>query len=257
MINLEERIPEKKSFFKRLLIVYIFFAGLFLYFIYTTFLLQISSYTDYEIASLENKTREILIQPRRGVIYDRNGNILVNNVPSYNLIINPSLISNLDEHLNKINQIIELTDDEENFAKENFSRLAKLNRELVLKKDLSIEERSKFEVRKYKFPNTFIDQRYSRENLYPYLFSHSLGYTGNPDEFDLEEIFLNQELKPKDIIFTYSNGYLKGNQPCLPFFLNLIELKSGSSILLSKSLKGLPENSCLKIFRVKNELRRL
>ena len=33
------------------------------------------------------------------------------------------------------------------------------------------------------------------------------------------------------------NGYLKGHQPCLPFFLNLIELKSGSSILLSKSLK--------------------
>ena len=105
MINLEERIPEKKSFFKRLLIVYIFFAGLFLYFIYTTFLLQISSYTDYEIASLENKTKEILIQPRRGVIYDRNGNILVNNVPSYNLIINPSLISNLDEHLNKIREL--------------------------------------------------------------------------------------------------------------------------------------------------------
>ena len=33
------------------------------------------------------------------------------------------------------------------------------------------------------------------------------------------------------------NGYLKGHQPCLPFFLNLIKLKSGSSILFSKSLK--------------------
>ena len=33
------------------------------------------------------------------------------------------------------------------------------------------------------------------------------------------------------------NGYLKEHQPCLPFFLNLIELKSGSSVLLSKSLK--------------------
>ena len=33
------------------------------------------------------------------------------------------------------------------------------------------------------------------------------------------------------------NGYLKGHQPCLLFFLNLIELKSGSSILFSKSLK--------------------
>jgi len=32
------------------------------------------------------------------------------------------------------------------------------------------------------------------------------------------------------------NGYLKGNQPYLPFFFNLIELKSGSSVLLRKSL---------------------
>ena len=210
MINLEERLSEKKSFFNRLIIVYIFFAGLFLYFLYKTFLLQISSYTDYEIASLENKTREVLIQPRRGVIYDRYGNILVNNVPSFNLIINPSSIEDIDDHLNEINKIIDLTEDEENFAKENFSRLAQLNRELVLKKNLSIDERSRFKVRKYKFPNTFIDERYSRENLYPFLFSHSLGYTGNPKESDLEEIFLNQNLKSKEMIFSYSNGYLIG-----------------------------------------------
>ena len=32
-------------------------------------------------------------------------------------------------------------------------------------------------------------------------------------------------------------GYLKGEQPFLPFFFNLIEVKSGSTILLSKSLE--------------------
>ncbi len=32
-------------------------------------------------------------------------------------------------------------------------------------------------------------------------------------------------------------GYLKGKQPLLPFFLNLIELKYGSNILLCKSLE--------------------
>ena len=31
-------------------------------------------------------------------------------------------------------------------------------------------------------------------------------------------------------------GYLRGKQPCLPFFFNLIELKSGSRILLSRYL---------------------
>ena len=33
------------------------------------------------------------------------------------------------------------------------------------------------------------------------------------------------------------NGYLKGEQPLLPFFFNLIELKSGSTILVSRSLE--------------------
>ena len=33
------------------------------------------------------------------------------------------------------------------------------------------------------------------------------------------------------------SGYLKGKQPLLPFCLNLIELKSGSNILLSRSLE--------------------
>ena len=33
------------------------------------------------------------------------------------------------------------------------------------------------------------------------------------------------------------SGYLKGKQPLLPFFLNLIELKSGSNILLSRSIE--------------------
>ena len=33
------------------------------------------------------------------------------------------------------------------------------------------------------------------------------------------------------------NGFLKGHQPLFPFFLNLIELKSGSSVLLSRSFE--------------------
>ena len=33
------------------------------------------------------------------------------------------------------------------------------------------------------------------------------------------------------------SGYLKGKQPLLPFFFNLIEFKSGSNVLLSSSIK--------------------
>ena len=112
MINLNERLSEKKNFFNRLLFVYIFFGILFLYLIYKTFTLQVPSYSDYELASLENKTREFLIQPRRGIIYDRNGEIIVNNIPSYNLIANLAVLDDIDKLIVDIQKIIELSDSE-------------------------------------------------------------------------------------------------------------------------------------------------
>ena len=210
MIDLNERISEKKNFFNRLVFVYIFFGFLFLYLIYKTFSLQVSSYTDYEIASLKNKTREILIQPRRGIIYDRNGQIIVNNVPSYNLIIKPSEVKDLDSVLLSIKKIIDIPDSQIDNIKDSYKTKKKLNRELILKKNLNNEEIAKFEVRKYKYPSLFIAERYSRQNTYSNLFSHSVGYVGNASESNVQEILSLQDLTPKETIFLYSNGYLSG-----------------------------------------------
>ena len=224
MIDLNERISEKKNFFNRLIIVYIFFSFLFIYFLYKTFSLQISSYSDYEIASLKNKTREILIQPLRGIIYDRNGEIIVNNVPSYNLIANPSDVLDIDELIFEIEKIISLSNNDIKYIKDKFFIRKKLNRELILKRNLTLEEIAKFKVRNYKFPNIFIAERYSRKNLYPFLFSHSIGYVGNPSEQNLEEIMFDQNQTLKETIFKYSNGFLNG--------------KTGLENIYDKELRG-------------------
>ena len=210
MINLNQRLSEKKNFFNRLLFVYIFFGILFLYLIYKTFTLQVSSYSDYELASLENKTREFLIQPRRGIIYDRNGEIIVNNIPSYNLIANPAGLDDIDSLILDIQKIIELSDSEIKTINDNFPSKKRLNRELVLKKDLTPKEIAQFEVRSYKFPELQIAVRYSRVNLFPYIFSHSIGYIGNLSEEELEEILISQNQRPKESIFSYSNGFITG-----------------------------------------------
>ena len=210
MIDLNETVSEKRNFFNRLIIIYTFFGLLFLYFLYKTFSLQVSSYTDYEIAALENKTREILIQPRRGIIFDRNGKILVNNVPSYNLIISPSRIDDLDSLLNQIQPIVSLSDEDIEYVNKNYQSKARLNRELIIKRNLTIEEIARFEIRQHRFPGVLIDERYTRENLYPNLFSHSVGYVGNINDDKLEEILFEQELQPKETIFRYSNGHLVG-----------------------------------------------
>ena len=210
MIDFDERYAEKKSFFNRLIIVYGFFGLAFSFFLYQTYSLQVSEYIEYETAAIENKTKEILVQPTRGIIYDRSGKIIVNNVPTYDLIIKPSQIKNIDSFLADISLIIELEPDEFDFVRENFDIKARYNRELIVKKNLSEEQIAKFEVRSYKFPNAFIDVRYSRYNNYPELFSHALGYVGGVSNDELADILKNQELRQVETIFKYSNGFQIG-----------------------------------------------
>jgi len=210
MIELEERNIEKKSFFNRLVLIYFFFGILFSFFIYQTYSLQVSSFSEYTSASLKNKTRDMLVQPARGIIYDRSGNILVNNVPSYSLIIKPWKIESLDSFISSIGKIISLNEKEMNYVNENFIKKAAYNRELTVKSNLTSEEIAKFEVRSYKYPNAFIDVRYSRQSKYPDLFSHAIGYVGGVSNDQLLEIFSEQKLKQIETLYKYSNGYLIG-----------------------------------------------
>ncbi|MDB2582475.1 penicillin-binding protein 2 [Gammaproteobacteria bacterium] len=210
MIELEERNLEKKSFFNRLVLIYFFFGILFSFFIYQTYSLQVSSFSEYTSASLKNKTRDVLVQPARGIIYDRSGNILVNNIPSYSLIIKPWKIESLDSFISSIGKIILLNEKEMNYVNENFKKKAAYNRELTVKSNLTSEEIAKFEVRSYKYPNAFIDVRYRRQSKYPDLFSHAIGYVGGVSNDQLSDILSEQKLKQIETLYKYSNGYLIG-----------------------------------------------
>jgi penicillin-binding protein 2 len=230
MIDLNERYAEKKSFFNRLVVVYVFFGFVFSFFLYQTYSLQVSEYKDYETAAIANKTKEVLVQPVRGIIYDRSGKIIVNNVPTYDLIVKASLIKSIDDFLSDLSPIIELDSDELDYVRENFDLKARYNRELIVKKNLSREEIAKFEVRGYKFPNAFIDVRYSRYNNYPELFSHAVGYVGGVNNDELASILSSQALPQIETIFKYSNGFQIGKTGLESTYDQILRGKFGKKI---------------------------
>ena len=230
MIDLNERYAEKKSFFNRLVLVYLFFGFVFSFFLYQTYSLQVSEYKDYETAAIANKTKEVLVQPVRGIIYDRSGKIIVNNVPTYDLIVKASLIKSIDAFLSDLSPIIELDSDELDYVRENFDLKARYNRELIVKKNLSREEIAKFEVRSYKFPNAFIDVRYSRYNNYPELFSHAVGYVGGVNNDELTSILNSQALPQIETIFKYSNGFQIGKTGLESTYDQILRGKFGKKI---------------------------
>jgi penicillin-binding protein 2 len=205
----EERQIEKNNFSSRAIILFgLIILGLVAVLV-KVFSLQISGYTDYQLAALKNKNYAVPVQSLRGEIFDRNGRALIKNEPTYDLITRPNLISNIDSFLEDIQPVIYLSETEKSRYIKLQKEKAFVNKELVLKKDLSDEEIARFNVRSFNFQNAFIAKRYRRISDYPDIFSHVLGYTSRmEDDFNaMPEIPRSHW---KDVELTYASGLIKG-----------------------------------------------
>jgi penicillin-binding protein 2 len=79
---------------------------------------QIVRYTDYQTRSNENRIKLVPIPPSRGIIYDRNGTPLALNRTIYQLEMMPEKVDNVQQTLDALRDVIDLTDDDiANFKK--------------------------------------------------------------------------------------------------------------------------------------------
>ena len=109
----EERQVEKNNFSSRAIFLFILVGVGFLVVLFQVFSLQVSSYSSYEIAALNNKNYSVPIQPLRGEILDRKGNAIVRNEPTFDLITKPDLIDNPELFISLIKPVIYLSAIEE------------------------------------------------------------------------------------------------------------------------------------------------
>ena len=59
--------------------------------------LQVRDGPHYRELSQDNRTRSILLHPARGLVYDRKGRLLANNIPSFNLYVELKDIKNREK----------------------------------------------------------------------------------------------------------------------------------------------------------------
>ena len=205
----EERQIEKNNFSSRAIILFsLIILGLAAVLI-QVFSLQISGYSDYQLAALKNKNYAVPVQSLRGEIFDRNGKALIKNEPTFDLITQPNLILNIESFLEKIQPVVYLSETEKSRYIKLQKEKAFINKELVLKKDLTDEEIARFNVRSFNFQNAFIAKRYRRISDYPNIFSHVLGYTSRTED-DFNSMPEIPRSHWKDVELTYAHGLIKG-----------------------------------------------
>ena len=139
--------------------------------------LQIIQHEKYSLLSRHNQIRAVPLSPMRGILYDRNGMIIAQNVPGFNLSIIPEQAEKLSTLLTQLKAIIKIEQEDI----DNFYLRKKQTRAfnpIPLKHNLSEEEVAKLSLNLHALPGAEISA--SLDRYYPYheAFAHVLGYVG-------------------------------------------------------------------------------
>ncbi len=147
--------------------------------------LQLSKHLLYSTLSQKNSLDLIPIEPTRGLIYDRNGVLLAENIPVFSLDIIPYKVGNLPKALAEIGKIIPLNDTDIVQLQKQLKQHRRFD-EIPLKLRLSETEVAKFAENLYRFPGFVVKARLIRHYPFDASLSHVLGYVGriNIDELD-------------------------------------------------------------------------
>ncbi len=149
--------------------------------------LQIISHEHFATLADENRINIVAIPPTRGLIYDRNGVLLAQNLPAFSLEITPEQTPDLEATIAGLRSLLDISDEEVR----RFHRQARQNRpfnSIPLKFHLSEEEVARFAVNRHRFPGVDIEARLIRDYPLGPLAVHAVGYVGRINEEELKTL---------------------------------------------------------------------
>jgi len=138
----------------------------------------------YRIKSEKNRIHLENIPPFRGMIFDRNGDLLVDNYPSYNLFIIPEEIKNSDHIIQSLHNLIDLPKD---YLQDKMKNLRSRNpfKPLLIQKNISRDALAIIETNLFNLPGVRIQVSPQRYYIYGDFASHVVGYLGEINERQL------------------------------------------------------------------------
>lgn len=149
--------------------------------------LQIVNLDTYQTRSNGNRIKLLPLPPTRGLIYDRYGKLLAENLTFFGLYIVPEKTENLDRTLDELRYIVGLTDNDiENFKKER--RRGTRYTPILLKPNLTEEQIARFAVSSYQYPSLDVRPYFKRYYLYGEIMTHILGYVGKINDKDVDRL---------------------------------------------------------------------
>ncbi|HUX10933.1 MAG TPA: penicillin-binding protein 2 [Terriglobia bacterium] len=204
----DERFPAWKITFLEYLIAAVFIALLVGY-----WRLQIGQHTQLLEQAEHNRIRDLPIIAPRGRILDRDGHVLVDNFPSFTILLNRDNLAHLsDAHLERLAKALDLDPGDVTNLIAHSAKLPRFQ-PIVLKQAASLQDVAFLDAHESEFPEIDIIQ--SQQRFYPKhgVAAQVLGYVGEVSQADLAKP--GSHYRPGDLIGKFGiekeyNSILRG-----------------------------------------------
>ena len=147
--------------------------------------LQVVWHDHFTTLSEDNRLKLLPLPPNRGLIYDRNGILLAENLPSYRLEITPEQVDDMGATLSALEDIIEIRDIDRSRFEKLLARKPRFEA-IPLRFHLNDEDVARFSVNRHRFPGVDITAGLARHYPQGPHAVHALGYVGRIDEKALQ-----------------------------------------------------------------------
>jgi penicillin-binding protein 2 len=177
--SLKDHGQEQRTFTIRVLIAMLGACVLIGVVLTRLFFLQVMYFEHYEELSTGNRIRIEPLPPTRGLIFDRNGVLLAENIPAYQLELIPEEVDDIDATVVRLRELELLRPgDEERFYRA-LARTSRPFEPVPLRFRLSEEELARFAVSRQDFHGVDIRPRLARHYPLGATAVHVIGYVGS------------------------------------------------------------------------------
>jgi len=183
-LKLNDHESESLIFNRRMLVAGILIGLLITCLVSWMLYLQVYRYDYFAARSDGNRLHSQYVAPNRGLIYDRNGVLLADNRPIFNLTVVRETADDLDVALDMLRSLINLSDDEIEQYRTRQSRRPVPHTSVPVRYQLTEDEIAAIAVNQYLLPGFAVEAQLVRHYPFQEMAAHALGYVSeiNRDE---------------------------------------------------------------------------
>jgi len=149
--------------------------------------LQIYDHEAFSARSQGNRVRIQAVPPIRGLIFDRKGRVLAENLPAYQLELIPEQVDDIHDTLQRL-ATLDLIDAEDIDKIKDLIDSSPGFKPVTLKLRLTDEEIANFAIQRPRFPGVDFQPRLVRHYPYGPVAAHAVGYVGALSKADLQRL---------------------------------------------------------------------